>query len=100
MDWRRARQCHDGLVTGPALGQFRYKGVGACPADRTVSCSCPTQESKTFVSRARTTSLRSVVRPALGGGGSCARRDKNAIEMRPVVSRERGCTQDWMKDCA
>jgi hypothetical protein len=39
---------------------------GAGSRDRTLSCSCPAAKSKNFVSRARTTPLRSVVLPASG----------------------------------
>src|ERR1019366_6661417 len=53
----------------------------AAPTDKTLSCSCPAQKRKNFVSRARTTSLRSVVLSAqklqkepncdVPGGPSC-----------------------------
>lgn len=43
---------------------------GAGDRDRTLSCACPTQKSKNFVSKARTTPLRSVVLSACRGGPS------------------------------
>ena len=56
---------------GAAVGQGEAKDTGcevrgAGNRDRTLSRSCPAQKSKNFVSRARTTSLRSVVLPTWG----------------------------------
>ena len=57
------------------LGRAKDTGYGERAAgyrDGTLSCSCPTQKRKNFVSRARTTPLRSVVLPARVGKHSWA----------------------------
>jgi hypothetical protein len=56
-------------------GETKDTGCGerdAAERDRTLSCSCPTQKSKNFVSRARTTSLRCVALPRLGESSAWA----------------------------
>jgi hypothetical protein len=66
----RSAKASPGEVSGGAAGgEGKAKntgrgerGAGGC--DRTLSCSCPAAKSKNFVSRARTTALRSVVLPA------------------------------------
>ena len=71
----QARPGQVGGVTAVGPGKAKDTGCGergAGDRDGTPSRSCPAQKRKNFVSRARTTSLRSVVLPTWGGNTSSA----------------------------